>query len=335
MLIRFSGDLGDCIFSLGLIRNLGGQHDVIISDNIIVPLVSGSFIPKLPLVEGLIKAQPYVKSLRASNTIKPDLCLLDFRKHHQRWMNLLEVQIHEAEEKMGGKMSHDHSPWLSGIEPHSYSYGRIIVARSARYHNPYFPWKDLVANLSHRMLFVGSREEHREFEEHYGWVEYFITKDLLEVAQLIKGADAFIGNQSSPHAVAIGLGGTVIQETSLIVPDCIFKGRPNVIYGTDLKFTFEGETYGDYGLDEGEFSLTEAPPGLWQFEGERSHSLAQVLDMSWNKDRSVNKQHLRKKIIHDNVMRVRGHFFMGRYVNDSPWKEAFAAHGIPYKPNNE
>jgi hypothetical protein len=76
------------------------------------------------------------------------------------------------------------------------------------------------------MLFVGLPHEVEELRRvtkvH---AEYAITNDYLELAKLIAGADLFIGNQSSPMGLAIGLGVPFIQETCLWTPDCLYPRK--------------------------------------------------------------------------------------------------------------
>jgi hypothetical protein len=61
--------------------------------------------------------------------------------------------------------------------------------------------------LHHRFLFVGHINEHAEFQARFGIkVDYYPVKDMLEMARLIQGSDYFIGNQSMPLSLAIGLG---------------------------------------------------------------------------------------------------------------------------------
>lgn len=72
-------------------------------------------------------------------------------------------------------------------------------------------------------LFVGTTEEHASFEQQIGTVKYAGKKNLLDVAQIIKGSSIFIGNQCDCYAIAEGLKVKTIQETAQRNPDCIFK----------------------------------------------------------------------------------------------------------------
>ena len=56
------------------------------------------------------------------------------------------------------------------------------------------------------------------------------TRDLLQAAEVIAGAELFIGNQSCPRAIAEGLKVAVVQETDRSRDNCHWE-RPNAWYG--------------------------------------------------------------------------------------------------------
>ncbi len=118
-------------------------------------------------------------------------------------------------------------PWIT-IPPID-KIDRIIVNRTDRYHNDAFPWFKLVAQYASRMLFVGLKEEHEKFCRTYGKVEHHVTKSILELAQVIQAGRCFIGNQSAPMALALGVGQNVIQEVWPVNPNCRLP-RVNAIY---------------------------------------------------------------------------------------------------------
>ena len=76
------------------------------------------------------------------------------------------------------------------------------------------------------MSFVGLKDEFDAFVRStggMGLVTYMHTCSLLEVAALIKGSDLFIGNQSCPCWIAMGLGHRMIQETHDFIHDSIVE----------------------------------------------------------------------------------------------------------------
>jgi hypothetical protein len=116
-------------------------------------------------------------------------------------------------------------PWLT-VSPSARARGRVVCHRSPRYQNPYFRWDLLGEALGTKMLFVGLPHEAEALRRETGVeAEYVETRDYLELAELIAGADLFIGNQSSPMALAIGLGVPFIQELCMWTPDCVYPRR--------------------------------------------------------------------------------------------------------------
>lgn len=130
----------------------------------------------------------------------------------------------------------DLSPWLQ-VEPSKVSQGKVIIARSSRYHVQTFPWRHLVHQHAGKLLFVGLHDEHSAFQKSFGDIPYVPVRDALEMAQLIAGADLFIGNQSCPCWIALGVGQNLIQETFPPSPNSrIF--RPNAKYVSSLNELF-------------------------------------------------------------------------------------------------
>lgn len=200
----------------------------------------------------------------------------------------------------------DFEPWLQ-VEPSKQGRGRIVCHRSPRYHNPYFRWDEVGAKFGTQLLFVGLPHEVEELrrvtEVH---AEYLITHDYLELSQLIAGADLFIGNQSSPMALAIGLGVPFIQETCLWTPDCLYP-RKNGLY------CYDG---GIPSLNLSPFvsppdvERNVLPPGGWQVvskrTGERasfkSHRLASKHLKHF--DRYLNDEEAAQEVDRQNAVRV-------------------------------
>lgn len=217
---RHSGDLGDTLHALALIEDTpSGPHSLFLVDRACTkPLVSRS-----KLITPIIERQPYIKEVVCTEQ-EPDYDLAEFRGFHRADISLMEAQRQymNSRYKTNLKTKGD-KPWLHNIDPKTEA--DIILARSPRYHNHLFPWLKIMNHLRStklKVLFIGPAEEHRAFTMQFGHVEHRPTKDLLEAAELIAGASLFIGNQSSPLAVAEGLKAPRIAEVCLGVCDTIF-----------------------------------------------------------------------------------------------------------------
>jgi ADP-heptose:LPS heptosyltransferase len=90
------------------------------------------------------------------------------------------------------------------------------------------------ADIVKNGVFVGNKDEHEDFVKSTGFnVQYYHVKDFKQLADVIAGADLFMGNQSAAYAIAMGLGKTTVLETIKIKPlannECYFP-RDNCQY---------------------------------------------------------------------------------------------------------
>jgi len=217
-----TGDLGDIIAALPIIREAGGG-DLVIGNHpdFLRPMEGVRFRSLAPLIE----VQPYIRSVwfeSAPKGITHDISV--FRKlYYRNYRTLTESQAASLQ------LPFSLNPWLTA-EPALETKGLVTIARSSRYHNPEFPWKRIVSELDDRCVFLGLPEEHAEFCREVGCkVPHLPTSNFLRMASLIAGSDLFIGNQSSPCWVAMGLGHPLIQETHKEIKDSIVE-RPNAIF---------------------------------------------------------------------------------------------------------
>lgn len=263
-----SGDLGDIIYALPIIQQLGGKHCLWLFDR---PFTK-KLVSRAKAIVPLLEAQPYIQYVNIADSDQIDYDLSPFRKHYDPVRTLLASQAKWANGQYALPRPTGDKPWLTAT-PDPRSKGRVVIARSARYHNRFFPWKKIVEHYGQSILFTGLPEEHAAFCETFGKVEHCPTENLLETAQLIVGSDLFIGNQSAPYAVAEGLKHPRIQETSLWVPDCIYPGSANAQHVADGAvilppaagrgpLVIESPLGGFRELD-----MQETPPGSWQYPG--------------------------------------------------------------------
>lgn len=222
-----AGDLGDCVAALPIARALGGS-DILIGPGYCRESMKGARFESL---KPLLELQPYVRSVKWVDSVNGATHnLSDFRSQHRRGDCLAISQARF----LGVEASLD--PWLTVGAPRN---GLVLFARSQRYHNPNFPWFQLIRKYP-EALFVGLRSEYEDFMSEFGGqglhdksfrnrTSYQPTDDLLDLARIISGCDLFIGNQSCPFWIAAGLGVPIIQETWYHDPNSIIE-RPNAVY---------------------------------------------------------------------------------------------------------
>ena len=131
------------------------------------------------------------------------------------------------------------TPWLTVPTPKKIEGRPWVINRSQRWIPPtpgpqWATWA--TEGLEDLAVFVGLEQEHVAFTQQTGLViPWHPTKDMLELASVISGADVFIGNQSQALSLAIGLGvANVYCEARRDMPlernECFFLDNPRITY---------------------------------------------------------------------------------------------------------
>jgi hypothetical protein len=224
---KHSGTLGDLIYSLPAAQALGGG-------TYYLRLKGGYWWTHLfgdPVLatRDLLEAQPYIDAVEAWGGRPVDYDFDDYREFHSRNAcrpKLLTItEVHAM--VVGANLPAAPRPWLTAPPLRVPGYD-VIVHCTPRYRSPYFDWRAVMDAYRSRALFIGLPGEHEAFESANGKVEYYRPVDLYEIARLVAGCELFVGNQSSPYAIAEGLQKQAILEVSPEDPNCCFR-RPGVL----------------------------------------------------------------------------------------------------------
>ncbi|HMG14150.1 MAG TPA: hypothetical protein VK590_01815 [Saprospiraceae bacterium] len=111
-----------------------------------------------------------------------------------------------------------HKVQLEGVKDNKY----IVVNRTERYNNThisYFFLKEYPV-----VIFVGTPKEYNIFKKEVPHAVFLQPPDFLELAQLIKGAQLMIGNQSMCFAIAEQLKTPRVLEVCSAFPNVIVAG---------------------------------------------------------------------------------------------------------------
>lgn len=234
-----SGDLGDVIFSLPTVRALGGgimllgphcNASPFITRELMTPERANLLIP-------LLKQQPYIKGAQYCPSEKA--ATIDLNKFR---LTLAKSGPHENLAHLhlkhfGFPASEADKRWLQVDEPVIIKDRPVVITKTLRY-DGLLDWHAVLRNYVGMCVFIGTPAEHAAFQERYGLVDYYPTKDLLEVARVIAGAELYISNQNGCHAIAEGLKQTLIQEPNSITHPAIFE-RPNAFYWMPPTYQFK------------------------------------------------------------------------------------------------
>ncbi len=130
------------------------------------------------------------------------------------------------------------TPWLTVPEAKDLGNRKVVINRTERWlpQTLSVNWSHWRANGAEEIsVFVGLEHEYELFKKDIGWdIPYIPTKNLLELASVIAGAQRFIGNQSQCLALAIGLGLNFFCEARQDLPiernECYFHEHPKGKY---------------------------------------------------------------------------------------------------------
>lgn len=240
MVFHHSGDMGDIIYSLIVMKILGGGVLFLSSDcrypHPAAPRVRLTH-PVSNLLTPFLAMQDYVWNAKFTPDL-PYSCDVDlnaFRLFYRAGQPLLmsTAPLWKLHTKCFELDYPEDDPWLT-VDKETIVPGRpIVVNLTNRYRNLHFPWLHLIKRYSDKMAFVGLGDEYGRFNDlccglgkTVPWVK---TETVSDLARIISGSKVFIGNQSAPMAIALGLGKNVIQECWQGNPNCLFK-RDNAVY---------------------------------------------------------------------------------------------------------
>lgn len=214
-----AGDIGDIIYGLPAIREKGPAPLVLHHSP--GKTAHGMSQARAASVATLLEAQDYITGITYSPTSVKGSNLDGFRDWWKGNKNLAEMHLRTIG---SDKRSEEIRPWLKAGKNRR---ARVIFHRSPRYtlgERSTFPWRELVGIFGRENIaFVGSEKEHRSFTKGRRLdLAYLPTPTLLDLAEVINAADLFVGNQSSPHAIAIGLGRPTILEVCPFCDNCRF-----------------------------------------------------------------------------------------------------------------
>jgi len=319
MLATSAGDLGDLVYLLGVLSEVpNGPHTLLLQTSSETKIKTDADLKRFAdMVIPLAKRQPYIADCR----ILQGDDVVDWRSQgfrgKGRWcpmVTLLGAKAYHLQMCLGyGQHIKGQNAWLS-VDPMPAASGRVIINRTGRYRNPYFPWPEIVNFYGDRLVFVGQPHEYLEFCSQFGMVEFHRTHHLLEVAEIIAGSDLFIGNQSCANACAEGLKHRLIQETALDIPDCIFI-RPNAQHVADGACVLPGFDGQEDRVIAHRVKVstgnTAIPPDGWQYPRTWPDKILRSLVERVARMENIDKKDAEDKIVAYNTARIPDFFSVG------------------------
>lgn len=211
---RHGGKKGDCVFALPCIRELGGG--ILYLPDTTPDDCNGLYSG----LKDLLLLQHYIKEVREYPSGLPYMkqapgIHIDYDMDLARLQPLKGV-VHIVKRYL----DHFHvnlptwkDPWLVVDDVPAPVNGEYVVINYTGRHiyneqmqmTSKVDWKKVVESIKEKIFFIGTKEEHRNFEA-FAVVDHLPTNNMLEVARIVRDAKAVYCNQSSVLAIAQGLG---------------------------------------------------------------------------------------------------------------------------------
>jgi hypothetical protein len=240
---RHGGKIGDVIYSLPTIRELGGgilylpERTPDACDNLYSSL------------KDLLLLQPYIHEVREYPSdlpymeLAPDIHIdydLDLARLQpmkgvihivKRYMDTFGVDCPGWKEPwlhLEGDINDSWGDALNDYFRSELALDYALINYTGRHvHNDKMnitsklDWRKVLNGVSNEVYFVGSKLEYRQFIIKYGYIRYFETANILQLAYLIKGAHSVYCNQSSVLALSQSLGKTYYLEPKPQKTNCL------------------------------------------------------------------------------------------------------------------
>lgn len=250
---KHSGAFGDLIYSLPLVKHLGGGEFYLHLDQIDWigqhyygsapnPFHQGRLTEQdFEFMQEFMQAQSYISKFAVMDAKTEISHNLDrfrtaFVGHPGNYVDIYAVTFGIRDPETRTLLRNN--PWLTVPSKKAVEQRTVVINRTARWTPPvpseqWHYWKQ--NGWESKSVFVGLREEYENFRSQIGWdIPYQPTGNMLELAQYIAGAEQFIGNQSMALSLAIGLGTEFYCEARRDLPiernECWFKDHPKGNY---------------------------------------------------------------------------------------------------------
>lgn len=231
---KHSGDLGDIIYSMPTIKALGGGTIYLNPGKQLPKPISGiptkKFNSEVPInmVRPLLEAQDYIDKVLVWDGESVTYDLDQFRASGIPLGKTNLAEAHCTTFNVDKNVILEQ--WIFNVKPKRINNRKTVFHRSPRYHNPAFEdkwWPYYIGRYIYDAVFIGHIEEYEAFTKRFKCYDlcFYQVKDFLELAEIIRGSELFIGNQSMPFSISEGLHVKNVLEMDPRNPNCIFN-RP-------------------------------------------------------------------------------------------------------------
>lgn len=220
---KHTGKCGDLIFALPMIQALGGGMLFIPEEAPEVPNLYSN-------MHELLTQQPYIKQLCqhppcAKYETNPLGLLIDL-DHHRQHKERGRVNMVQRYYDIFRFNAQIPDTWLTVEGPRAIKGNYTVVNITPRFRDhSKVNWERVIYKIEGPVVFIGTEEEASQLP----CVRYVPTGDALELALLIKYADAVYCNQSFVYALAVAMGKKTFLEVKPGKTNCLGFKNVNVL----------------------------------------------------------------------------------------------------------
>lgn len=239
-----SGLLGDFIHSLSACKNICLQHQVkanlYISDGFLGEKFRFGVGQAYADTYELISQQDYINTYQ----ILPDGFSESFVN-----LNQWRIEVHNTyantgkynkcwSELLAQTFNYPISdyPWISVNSVDSNTIGRVVIHRSRKRHND--AHQAFIESIPEKAIFLSTDRSEYENYEFKDLVEPYIVRNVTDLAAAIGSSKLFIGNQSSPLALASAIDHRRVAELCPVDAAVFYLGEAR--YSKNIRFMVRG-----------------------------------------------------------------------------------------------
>lgn len=226
------GDIGDIIFSLPVVKAMGGgtlyldpeggRHLEVIRKTTRYGRMKFDRAAAEYLAP-LLAHQPYIDDVQMWDGQVYDVCLSDARQVFNNQRNI----VSHYTDFFGLDYSISDAPWIEAPADPSVE-ETILLTRTLRYQCNYPEWDGILYDLrDKKTLFLGLPFEHEVFCRTFDVnVPFRPVANALEAASIVRSSRHYVTNQGANHAIAIALDKRDLSaETQFNESVCRFPNR--------------------------------------------------------------------------------------------------------------
>lgn len=189
-----SGDIGDIIYALPVIKASGGGN--LIVTHTPGRTSHGMTAEKVNRFKPLLLEQSYIHSVTFDPSATPSS--IDGFRHHGSQGNVADMHLATHGLSWESRIE----PWIT-VTPDPRC--EVIFVKTERYNNPHFKWQRIYDKYRETAAFIGFKKEHSNFEANYGPIPFIDSNCFLMLAKIIAGCKLYVGNYTAMTAIAEGM----------------------------------------------------------------------------------------------------------------------------------